>query len=511
MYAVEMAGITKKFSGVKAVDNVDFRVKLGEIHALVGENGAGKSTLMKVLAGSYSTTGYKGRIFINGAEKRIGRPRDAMEAGVVMVHQELALIEELSVAENLFLGNYPGPKGFADRRKMNRMAKEALEQMNLRLDPRVLIRKVGVGQQQLVEIAKSIIRGGKLLILDEPTAPLTETEIKYLFGLLRDLKSKGISIIYISHRMEEIFEISDSITVMRDGVIVNSFATAQTDQHEIVSSMIGRELTDFYPKDKTVPGCVTFSIRDYSVANAVYPERDIVKHVNMDFREGEIVGISGLLGSGRTELMSAVMGVYPCKGRGCVRVFDKEVAFSNPRKAISQGIGFLTEDRKRSGLILGEKISTNITLSCLPKVSRRGFLQGRKEQRLVNALVERLRIKTDNPANKVSSLSGGNQQKVVFAKWLAIEPKIFILDEPTRGVDVNAKFEIYTIMKELAKENYTIVMISSDLPEVIGISDRVYVMHEGKVSGELKKEELSEKAIMDFAVGIDSARREAAI
>lgn len=473
-----------------------------EIHALVGENGAGKSTLMKALAGIYPHSSFSGNILLHGQEQRFSRPKDAMDAGVMMVHQELALVEELTVAENMFIGNYPGKAGFLNRTLMNRQAQEYLATLNLHIDPNVLIKTLGVGQQQLVEIAKSIIRGGRILILDEPTSPLTEAEIRYLFSLLNDLKGKGVSIIYISHRMEEIFEISDHVTVMRDGRVIETFETKKTNQTEVVSAMIGRELKELYPAGESHPGKVSLRIRNYSVANAIYTEKDIVKNVNMYFREGEIVGISGLLGSGRTELMSAVAGFYPQKGRGEIELYGKKVVFKNPRKAIQNRIGYLTEDRKRSGLVLGEKISTNITLASLKNISTKGFISSKRENEVVNRLIEQLKIKTRNPSQPVSGLSGGNQQKVVFAKWLATNPRIFILDEPTRGVDVNAKFEIYSIMKELAKENYTLIVISSDLPEIIGMSDRVYVMHEGEVAGELQKAELSEKAIMDYAVGI---------
>lgn len=504
MNAVEMQGITKRFSGINAVDHVNFTVEQGEIHALVGENGAGKSTLMKVLAGTFSHTDYTGKILINGEEKRFSGPKEAMDEGVIMVHQELALIEELTVAENLFLGNYPGKNGIVDYKRMKYEAAEQLKKLGLSISPNALIKTIGVGQQQLVEIAKSIIHGGKILILDEPTAPLTETEIKYLFGLLKELKSKGISMIYISHRMEEIFEISDSITVMRDGKMIQKFETAKTNQHEIVSTMIGRELKEMYPSDQTAIGKTSLEIEHYSVANKNYPERYVVNDVCMQFREGEIVGISGLLGSGRTELMSAICGVYPQKGRGTVRLYGKEMHINSPRKAIRSGIGFLTEDRKRTGLILGEKISTNITLASFDRIATKGWLHKGKEKAIVKKYISDLSIKTNNSSNKVSSLSGGNQQKIVLAKWLAVEPKVFILDEPTRGVDVNAKSEIYTIMKKLAKQKYTVIVISSDLPEIIGMSDRVYVMHEGKLAGELMRSELTEKTIMNYAVGIQT-------
>ncbi len=343
------------------------------------------------------------------------------------------------------------------------------------------------------------------MILDEPTAPLTGREISFLFEILRDLKKHGITIIYISHRLEEIFELTDTISVMRDGKMITTQKTSDMTHNDLVSYMIGREMQEFYPQDETQTGKTVMKIENFSVEHPTYHGKKIVDDVTMEFREGEIVGISGLLGAGRTELMSAVVGAYIKKGKGNVFINDKRVELKNPKQSINSGIGFITEDRKGNGLILSKSVAFNSSLAALNRITKNRLLNKKKETQLVLDLVDRLKIKTANVQNKVSSLSGGNQQKVVIAKWLATMPKILILDEPTRGVDVGAKFEIYTIMKNLAKAGVSVIMISSDLPEVIGMSDRVYVMREGKLSGELKKEELSEVNIMSYATGTITA------
>ncbi len=473
--AVDMQAITKEFSGIKAVDSADFRVEQGEIHALVGENGAGKSTLMKILSASYPHSSFSGRINICGEEVKMSRPMDARKSGIVMVHQELALISEVSVAENMFLGNLPKKGMSIDWAAVNDKAKETLRLLNLDIDIKEKVKNYGVGQQQLVEISRAVMLGGRIMILDEPTAPLTDNEITFLFKLLSDLKSRGITIIYISHRLNEIFQIADRVTVMRDGRIIKTMKIAETSHQEVIASMIGREMEDLYPKDETEPGGVALEIVDYSVPHPHYSHRNVVEKANMTFRGGEIVGISGLLGSGRTELMSAVTGAYSMRGKGELRLYGKSVRFSDPKQAIKNGIGFLTEDRKGNGLVLIGKIRTNATLSAMDRIVSRGVLNRKKEESLVHDLVRKLQIKIGGIENKVSSLSGGNQQKVVIAKWLATNPRILILDEPTRGVDVGARYEIYSIMKDLASQGVAIIMISSDLPEIIGMSDRVYV------------------------------------
>ncbi len=502
--AIEMKNITKKFSGIKALNNVTFGVNKGDIHALVGENGAGKSTLMNILSGSFSHHTVEGTVFINGKDVRLNTPKEANQHGIVMVHQELALIPELSIAENMFLGNMPGSKGIIDWQAIYSKAEGALKQLALDIDIHMKVKRLSVGQQQLVEISKAILMGGKIMILDEPTAPLTGREIGFLFKVLRKLKKDGMTIIYISHRLEEIFALADKVSVMRDGKMIITEETSKMSKREIVSFMIGREMVDFYPKEKTKLGDVIFSIRNFSVKHPDYPGKNIVDNVSMNFKAGEIVGIAGLLGAGRTELMSAVTGAYSQKGTGTVRLKNKEVKFKTPRQAIAKGIGFVPEDRKGKGLILKHSICFNSSLAALNKITKNNLLNRKLEEDLAADMIKRLKIKTNNPYNPVKSLSGGNQQKVVLAKWMATDPEILILDEPTRGVDVGAKYEIYSIMKKLAQQNVAIIMISSDLNEIIGVSDRVYVMYEGKVAGELRKEELTESTIMEYATGAAS-------
>lgn len=500
-YVVEMKDITKKFGGLVAVDHVNFQVKAGEIHALCGENGAGKSTLMNVLTGKFSTNSYKGEIFLEGNKVRIGSPKDARKEKITIVHQELELIPDLSIAENIFLGNQPTTATGVNWKKMYADAKNILAEFSLDLNVKTKIKFLSVGQQQLVEIAKAVYLGGNVLILDEPTAPLTGREIDFLIDMLGRLKETGISIIYITHRLDEVFKLADRVSVMRDGRMINTFDIKDITVNELVAAMVGRKMENMYPQIETKAGDITLEISDYSAPHPLY-DINIVDGVSMEFRAGEIVGISGLLGAGRTELMQAVIGAYKMKGKGTVKLHSKIVKFNSPADAIKAGIGYVTEDRKTTGLILSQSIRFNISMASLSRIIKYGILRPKKERDIVNKLKDDLRIKTENIENAVSSLSGGNQQKVVLAKWLATKPGILILDEPTRGVDVGARYEIYTIIKELAAQGNTIIMISSDLPEVIGMSDRVYVMYEGKVRGELQKEELNEDTIMRYATGI---------
>lgn len=501
-YVVEMRDITKKFGGLVAVDHVNFRVKPGEVHALCGENGAGKSTLMNVLTGKFSANSYRGDIFLENNKVKISSPKDARREKITIVHQELELIPDLSIAENIFLGNHPMSALGVDWKKMYAEAEDILKQFSLNLNVKTKIKFLSVGQQQLVEIAKAVYLGGNVLILDEPTAPLTGREIDFLMGMLGRLRETGISIIYITHRLDEVFRLADRVSVMRDGKMINTFDVKDITVDELVAAMVGRKMENMYPQMETKVGEVTLEISDYSTPHPIY-DMNIVDHVSMKFRAGEIVGISGLLGAGRTELMQSVVGAYQMKGNGTVTLNGKKVRFNTPADAIRAGIGYVTEDRKTTGLILGQSIRFNISMASLSRIIKYGVLSPKREREIAEGLRDDLRIKTENIENPVSSLSGGNQQKVVLAKWLATNPGILILDEPTRGVDVGARYEIYMIMKELAAQGNTIIMISSDLPEVIGMSDRVYVMYEGKVHGELSRDELSEDSIMRYATGIE--------
>lgn len=499
--AVEMKHITKAFSGVKAIEDVSLQVEKGEIHALIGENGAGKSTLMNVLSGTFPSNSYEGNVLVDGGEIRCMTPNDANQHGVVMVHQELALIPEISVAENVFLGHLPMKHGGVDWQGMYQQAESVLKRLSLEIDVKAKVKHLSVGQQQLVEIAKAIAMGGKILILDEPTAPLTDRETDTFFKILKELKKDGITIIYISHRLEEIFRLTDTISVMRDGRMTITKKTGEVTADLLISYMIGREMKNMYPAGTTPPGETMLEIENYSVQHPEYPGKNIVNQVSMHFKQGEIVGISGLLGAGRTELMMAVTGGYRTKGSGRILLRGKPVYFKNPRQAIDAGIGFVTEDRKGNGLVLNHSLSFNCSLAALNRIQKRRILNSAAETALARQFVDELQIKMTSISRSVKSLSGGNQQKVVLAKWLATDPRILILDEPTRGVDVGAKYEIYTIMKELAKAGVCIIMISSDLPEVIGMSDRIYIMREGVLAGELPKAELSEENIMKYATG----------
>lgn len=503
----EMQAITKEFSGVRALSDVSFSAKKGEIHALVGENGAGKSTLMKILSGVYPGNSYQGKLILFGKEQRFAKPRDAEEAGIVIIHQELMILNELDVAENIFLGHLDNKYNLVDWKSVNNKAKSVLQQLNLNIDVRTKVKDLGIGQKQLVEIAKALSLKSKILILDEPTAALTESEIVQLFKVLKDIREKGMTMIYISHRMGEVFELADRISVLRDGRLVATEDSRELTHQKIVSYMVGREITAMYPHSECKPGDVVLKIENYSIPSHGKDNRMVVENANLCVRAGEIVGISGLLGSGRTELVSSLFGAYRRRGIGKVCIKGCHVNIKNPRQAIKKGLAFVTEDRKQSGLILDSGIMHNISLASLRTVSRNGVLHNNTERKLAEEQVKSLKVKARSIFARTSHLSGGNQQKVVLAKWLAIKPDILILDEPTRGVDVGAKSEIYHIMRDLADSGVAIIMVSSDLPEVIGMSDRIYVMCRGKISGELKKSEATEERIMQYATGMHNENR----
>lgn len=500
--ALSMRGITKEFSGVCALRDVTFSVNAGELHALVGENGAGKSTLMKVLSGVYPATAYTGEITVFGEACAFVRPKDAERKGIAIIQQELMVLDELSIAENILLGHLRQKSGFVDWKAVYAHAQEALRAVGLDTDVRTKVGRLGVGQKQLVEIAKALSQKSRILILDEPTAALTEKESGLLFQVLEELRRQGITIIYISHRMEEVFRLSDRVTVLRDGMIIGTKATAEISCNEVISLMVGREITELYPPTAYEGGDELLAVENYCVYAPEHPDEPVVKDASFTVRRGEIVGFSGLLGSGRTELLSAVFGAYRGKATGRVLLKGAPASMRTPRDAIRSGVGFITEDRKKTGLIVDSGVGVNITLPVFSRLARAGFLSRSREKTTAQAQMERLRIKAKGLQETVKNLSGGNQQKIVIAKWLTTKPDLLVMDEPTRGVDVGAKSEIYRIMHELAKAGVGIVMISSDLPEVIGMSDRVYVMHEGSISGQLERAELSEQRIMEYAVGM---------
>ena len=496
---LEMRSITKTFPGVKALDNVNLSVRQGEIHALVGENGAGKSTLMKVLSGVYPHGSYTGEIVFQGRECKFRDITESEEVGIVIIHQELALIPFLSIAENLFLGNERQKNGIISWFETISKTQELLDKVGLHESPNTLITNMGVGKQQLVEIAKALAKKVQLLILDEPTASLNETDSEALLKLLLQFKEHGISSILISHKLSEVSKVADSITILRDGATIETL-DCQKDhitEDRIIRGMVGRDLTHRFPPRDSKPGEVIFEIRDWNVYHPIHEDRKVSNNINLTVRKGEVVGIAGLMGSGRTELAMSIFGhAYGRRISGTAYKHGKAIDISTIEKAISNGVAYATEDRKTYGLILIEDIKDNITLSNLEDITDGVVINQPKELTVTNEYREKLNIKCSNILQKAVNLSGGNQQKVVLSKWLFARPEILILDEPTRGIDVGAKYEIYTIVNQLASEGKGIILISSELPEILGVCDRIYVMNEGKIVGEMPANEASQEKIM---------------
>ena len=502
-YILEMRSITKEFPGVKALDKVSFQVKKGEIKALVGENGAGKSTLMKVLSAVYPHGTYTGDIVMNGQVCEFKQISESEAAGIAIIHQELALIPQLSIAENVFLANPQKKMGVIDWNKTRANAIPLLRRVGLYDDPDTLINQIGVGKQQLVEIAKALAKNCKVLILDEPTAALNEKDSKNLLDLLKSLQAEGMTCIIISHKLNEICYVSDSITVLRDGRAVADFPDARKiDEDEIIRHMVGRELNNRYPAKTHRPSEeVYLEVKDWTVHHPQFPETEVLKNVNIKLRKGEVVGLSGLMGAGRTEFAMSLFGrSYGCNTTGQVYVDGKEVDTSTVSKAIDNGIAYLSEDRKTYGLILGQTISKNISLANLKRISKHGVMNLNREIQETGANAKQFGVKCSSIFQEAGNLSGGNQQKVVLAKWMFNLPDILILDEPTRGIDVGAKYDIYCIIDELAAAGKCVLVISSELPEILGICDRVYVMNEGQIKGEMPVEQASQESIMRLLV-----------
>ncbi len=500
-YILEMKNITKEFPGVKALDNVTFRVKKGEIHALCGENGAGKSTLMKVLSGVYPYGTYSGDIVLNGNVQQYHNIKDSEHAGIAIIYQELALVKLMSVCENIFLGNEKKKNGFINWDESYVETEKVLKEVRLNINPLTKVINLGIGQQQLVEIAKAIAKNANILILDEPSAALTESETENLLQILNELRAKGVTCIYISHKLNEVFEIADSITILRDGKTICTEPAKEITEDKVIQRMVGRELTQRFPRKEHVPGEVVLEIDNWNVYNPELPDTKLIDDVSFKVRKGEILGIAGLMGAGRTELVMSIFGAYGVNISGEVKLNGKKINIKSPKQAIRAGISYVSEDRKRYGLILGMDIKNNSTLASLENVSQMSLINANEVIKLTNEYVEDLKIKTPSIEQKVGNLSGGNQQKVVLAKWLLTRPKILIMDEPTRGIDVGAKFEIYNIMNQLIEEGVCIVMISSELPEILGMSDRIIVMHEGKIGGELSWEEATQEKVITYATG----------
>lgn len=496
---LEMRNITKTFPGVKALDNVSFRVKQGEIHALVGENGAGKSTLMKVLSGVYPHGSYTGDIYFQGKECRFKDINHSEAVGIVIIHQELALIPNLSIAENLFLGNERQKNGVISWVETFSKTQELLQKVGLRESPKTLITDIGVGKQQLVEIAKALAKEVQLLILDEPTASLNENDSEALLKLLLQFKEHGISSILISHKLSEVSKVADSITILRDGATIETL-NCQTDvitEDRIIRGMVGRDLVHRFPPREAEIGETIFEVRDWNVYHPQHEDRKVSSNINLHVKRGEVVGIAGLMGSGRTELAMSIFGrAYGRHITGQAYKNGREVDLSTIDKAIANGVAYATEDRKTYGLILIEDIKENITLANLEAITDGIVINEPKELTVTREYRDKLNIKCSSILQKTVNLSGGNQQKVVLSKWLFAKPDILILDEPTRGIDVGAKYEIYTIINQLAEEGKGIILISSELPEILGVCDRIYVMSDGKIVGEMPAREATQEKIM---------------
>ncbi|TFJ72106.1 sugar ABC transporter ATP-binding protein [Carnobacterium maltaromaticum] len=489
---VIMKNIYKDFGTNAVLEGVNFDTHGGEIHALMGENGAGKSTMMNILTGMHKKD--QGTILINGKEHSYTNPKEAEEHGVSFIHQEMNTWPQMTVLENLFIGKEMKNKiGFIRSKEMKTLALKTFKELGITMDLDADVQTLSVGQQQMIEIAKALMTDCQVLIMDEPTAALTDREIRMLFKIIQHLKTKEVAIIYISHRMEEIFEISDRITVMRDGMTVDTTLTKETNVDDVVRKMVGREISDYYPKKNAEIGETVFEVKNLSGTSGF-------ENISFSVKSGEIVGFSGLMGAGRTEIMRGIFGIDPIS-QGEIILEGKKVQLKNPSTSIKAGVGFLTENRKEEGLVLDFSIKDNISLPSIDEFRVRGLIDTKTEDEFVQLLMKRLTVKAQNEDISAGSLSGGNQQKVVLAKWIGIGPKVLILDEPTRGVDVGAKREIYQLMNELAERGVAIVMVSSDLPEVLGVSDRILVVHEGKIAGELNRTEATQEKIMNLATG----------
>jgi putative multiple sugar transport system ATP-binding protein len=496
---LEMRGISKSFPGVKALRDVNLKVEAGEIHAICGENGAGKSTLMKVLSGVYPYGSYEGQIIYQGAERQFATIRDSEHLGIIIIHQELALVPLLSIAENIFLGNEPSSYGVIDWDAAFARTRELLAKVGLKESPRALITNLGVGKQQLVEIAKALAKKVQLLILDEPTASLNESDSDALLDLLLEFKNQGIASILISHKLNELAKVADQITVLRDGTTVETIDchAEKISEGRIIKSMVGREMSDRYPHREAQIGEKFFEVRDWRVEHPLHAGREMIKGVSLHVNRGEIVGIAGLMGAGRTELAMSIFGrAYGRNIRGSALMGGREIDVSSIQRAIASGIAYVTEDRKSLGLILNDDIKNNVTLANLPGIAWRGVIDDRKEATVAAQYRAKLNIRSSSILQKTLNLSGGNQQKVVLSKWLFAQPQVLILDEPTRGIDVGAKYEIYTIINELAASGKGVIVISSEMPELLGICDRIYVMNEGRFVDEMPAHEASQEKIM---------------
>ncbi len=484
-------GIRKEFPGVVALDDVSFRLKRGSVHALMGENGAGKSTLMKILAGIYQPD--RGRIQLKGADIRLDSPLDALENGIAMIHQELNLMAQMTVAENIWIRREPLTRfGFVDHAEMNRKTAALFDRLNIVLHPQTDVGELSVANRQMVEIAKAVSYESDVLIMDEPTSALTEREVEHLFRIIRDLRDQGIGIVYITHKMNELFEIADECSVFRDGRYIATHASSQVTRDDIIRMMVGREITQMFPKAEVPLGAVVLSVKNLTL-NGVF------KDVSFDVRAGEILGVAGLVGSGRSNVAETLFGVTPASS-GTIAIDGKQLAIDSPTEAIRNRMAFLTEDRKETGCLLILDVLENMQIAVLQdKFVSRGFVEESKVSAACEEMCRKLRVKTPSLGERIENLSGGNQQKVLIGRWMLTDPRILILDEPTRGIDVGAKAEIHRLVSEMTRNGVAVIMISSEMPEVLGMSDRIMVMHEGRVTGFLDRSEATQIKVMDLA------------
>ncbi|MBY5566634.1 sugar ABC transporter ATP-binding protein [Rhizobium leguminosarum] len=490
-YLLSAEGVRKEFPGVVALDDVQFRLKRASVHALMGENGAGKSTLMKILAGIYTPD--KGDIRLKGIEIRLKSPLDALENGIAMIHQELNLMPFMTVAENIWIRREPKNRlGFIDHGVMHRMTEELFARLNISIDPDIEVRFLSVANRQMVEIAKAVSYNSDVLIMDEPTSALTEREVEHLFSIIRDLRAQGIGIVYITHKMNELFEIADEFSVFRDGRYIGTHASTDVTRDDIIRMMVGREITQMFPKEEVPIGEVVLSVKDLCL-------KGVFNNISFEVRAGEILGVAGLVGSGRSNVAETLFGVTPASS-GSVELYGKPVTISSPTEAIRNRMAFLTEDRKDTGCLLILDILENMQIAVLQdRYVKGGFVQQGAVEATCEDMAKKLRVKTPNLYERVENLSGGNQQKVLIGRWLLTNPRILILDEPTRGIDVGAKAEIHRLVTEMARDGVAVVMISSEMPEVLGMSDRIMVMHEGRVTGFLNRDEATQIKVMELA------------
>ncbi|WP_106796977.1 sugar ABC transporter ATP-binding protein [Rhizobium sp. H4] len=490
-YLLSAEGVRKEFPGVVALDDVQFRLKRASVHALMGENGAGKSTLMKILAGIYTPD--KGDIRLKGIEIQLKSPLDALENGIAMIHQELNLMPFMTVAENIWIRREPKNRfGLVDHGVMHRMTEELFARLNIDIDPDIEVRYLSVANRQMVEIAKAVSYNSDVLIMDEPTSALTEREVEHLFRIIRDLRAQGIGIVYITHKMNELFEIADEFSVFRDGRYIGTHASTEVTRDDIIRMMVGREITQMFPKEEVPIGEVMLSVKDLCL-------KGVFKDVSFEVRAGEILGVAGLVGSGRSNVAETLFGVTPASS-GSIELYGKPVTISSPTEAIRNQMAFLTEDRKDTGCLLILDILENMQIAVLQdRYVKGGFVQQGAIEATCEDMAKKLRVKTPNLYERVENLSGGNQQKVLIGRWLLTNPRILILDEPTRGIDVGAKAEIHRLVTEMARNGVAVIMISSEMPEVLGMSDRIMVMHEGRVTGFLNRDEATQIKVMELA------------